>query len=108
MNFKDIAQRFIDAPSGTDTFKAFYKSAFELMKSDIDNAGLYFVVGVAAQSFVRSYEDQGLAAEFVDGSKAILVGMNDKVIQALASDPEVRLRLLGEVANEYEWQVTTF
>ncbi|WP_019937797.1 hypothetical protein [Bordetella sp. FB-8] len=108
MSFTDIAKRFADASPGTDTFKAFYKDAFQLMKADVDNAGLYFIVGIVAQSFVRNYEDQGLAPEFVNAAKAILVGYNAKVCQGLVSPPAERLRLIGEVASDYEWNVHDF
>ena len=108
MSFDEIARRFAVSPSGTDLFKAFYKDAFEIMKTDVENAGLYFVVGIAAQSFVRKYEDQGLTADFVDGAKNILVSMNQKLILAMASEPATRLRMLGEVAIAYEWDVSTF
>lgn len=108
MEFMDIALRFERSESGTDSFKAFYKDAFELMKLDPDNAGLYFIVGVAGQSYVRTYEDQGVTAEFADAAKATLVGFNAKVVQALASAPDIRLRLLGEVATDYEWNVHSF
>jgi hypothetical protein len=108
MSFAEIAERFSTLPSSTDSFKVFYKSVFELMKTDAENAGLYFVVGIAAQSFVRNYEDQGLSAEFVDGAKALLVGMNDKLLAALACPADERLRVLGEIAVQYEWHVTDF
>lgn len=108
MNFADIAARFAQAPSGTDSFKVFYKSAFDLMKSDRENAGLYFVVGIAAQSFVRSYEDQGISAEFADQAQADLAAMNATLVTALRSEPAEKLRLLGEVAFDYEWNITAF
>jgi hypothetical protein len=108
MNFKEISERFARTPSGTDAFKIFYKAAFDLMKEDPDNAGLYFVVGIAAQAFVRKYEDQGITAEFADGAKARLESMNNKLESALESEPAQRLRLLGEVAIDYEWHLTSF
>lgn len=108
MNFKDIAERFERAESGTDAFKVFYKDAFELMKSDPENAALYFVVAVAGQSYVRTYEDQGVTAEFADGAKATLAAFNAKLIRALASEPAIRLRLLGEVATDYEWNIASY
>lgn len=108
MNFKQIAASFEHAESGTDAFKAFYKESFELMKADPENAGLYFVVAVAAHSYVRAYEDQGVTPEFADAAKATLAGLNAKLLHALASEPAERLKLLGEVANEYEWSVSGF
>ncbi len=54
MTFKAITQRFAQSESGSDSFKQFYKEAFDLMKADPDNAGLYFVVGIAAQTYVIS------------------------------------------------------
>ncbi|MGF6528074.1 hypothetical protein [Variovorax sp. PvP013] len=108
MNFTDIANRFAKSSSGTDAFKLFYKSAFDLMKTDPDNAGLYFVVGIAAQSFVRRYEDQGISTEFAEQAKSKLDGFNQKLILALEAEPIERLRLLGEVAIDYEWHVPSF
>ena len=108
MNFTEISTRFVDSSSGTDAFKAFFRDAFQLMKNDPENAGLYFVVGVAAQSYVRMYEDQGITAEFADAAKATLAGFNAKLIEALAADPAKRLKLLGQVATDYEWNVRDF
>jgi hypothetical protein len=108
MNFAEIAGRFQKTSSGTDAFKVFYKSAFDLMKLDPENAGLYFVVGIAAQSFVRRYEDQGISEEFADKAQATLDSFNSKLIQALQAKPAEKLRLLGEVAIAYEWHVSSF
>lgn len=108
MNFQDIAAHFSHMESGTDSFKTLSKNSFELMNSDPDNAGLYFVIGVAAQSYVRKYDDQGVTPEFADHAKAILSGYNAKICQALACDPATRLRLLGEVTIDYEWHVRDF
>ena len=108
MNFEQLAQRFARSEAGTDAFKAFYRDAYELMKGDPANAGLYFVVGIAAQSYVRTYEDQGVTAEVADKAKATLEGYNAKLVQALSATPAERLRLLGEVALDYEWQVANF
>ena len=108
MRFEDIATRFERAESGTDSFKVLFRNAFELMKGDPDNAGLYFVVGIAAQAYVRRYEDEGVTPEFANRAKAILVDYNAKIAEALASDAQSRLRLLSEVAIDYEWRVTDF
>ena len=108
MNFQDTATRFERAESGTDSFKILAKDAYQAMKDDAANAGLYFVIGVAAQSYVRRYEDQGVAPEFADRAKAILVGYHAKILPALAADAATRLRLLGEVAVDYEWLVQDF
>lgn len=108
MNFQEVAAQFERAESGTDAFKILYKDAFELMRSDLANAGLYFVIGVAAQSYVRKYEDQGVSGEFADHAKAVLQAFNAKIVQALASDPATRLLILGEVAAQYQLQVSEF
>lgn len=108
MNFENIASRFASAEPGTDSFKMLYRDCFQLMKSDPLHAGLYFVVGIAAQAYVRKYEDQGVTCDFSDAAKAILVGYNSKVVLALASDANVKLQLLGEVAIDYEWHVRDF
>lgn len=108
MSFQDVAERFERAESGTDSFKTLFKEAFQLMTSDPDNAGLYFVIGIAAQAYVRRYEDQGVTPEFADRAKATLAGYTAKIVQALASDAQTRLRLLGEVAIDYEWHMPDF
>ena len=108
MNFQDIAAHFERTESSTDSFKTLSKGAFELMKSDPSNAGMYFVIGIAAQSYVRRYEDQGITPEFSDHAKSILTGYNTKIVQALASDASTQLRLLSEVAIDYEWNISDF
>jgi heme oxygenase len=108
MTFKEISDRFSNDLSGSDAFKALYRGAFDLMKVDVGNAGLYFVIGVAAQAFVQKYEDQGITAEFADNAKATMVALTAKIVAALDVEPAQRLRMLGEVATEYEWNVTVF
>ncbi|HEY9279192.1 MAG TPA: hypothetical protein VIP51_03880 [Eoetvoesiella sp.] len=108
MTFKEITQRFERSESGSDSFKFFYKDVFELMKIDPENAGLYFVVGIAAQTYVIKYEDQAVDPEFADRAKAIVEGFNIRLLDALDMDPADRLRVLGEVAVEYEWEVDAF
>ena len=108
MNFQEAAARFEQSGAGTDDFKRLSKDAFELMSDDAGNAGLYFVIGVVAHSYVTQYEDQGVSGEFSDQAKAVLVGFNRKINQALASDAATRLELLGEVASEYQLRVHEF
>ncbi len=108
MNFQEAAARFEHSGAGTDDFKLLYKSAVELMGSDVENAALYFVIGVAAHSYVTQYEDQGVTAEFADQAKSVLVGFNKKISQALDADFKARLALLSEVATEYQFRVNQF
>lgn len=108
MTFKEISQRFAQSESGSDSFKVFFKEAFDLMKADPDNAGLYFVVGVAAQTYVIKYEDQAVDPEFADRAKSIVEDFNRRLLEALELDAASRLRVLGEVAVEYEWKVDAF
>lgn len=108
MNFQDSAAQFERSGGGTDDFKRLYKDAFELMKSDAANAGLYFVIGVAAHAYVIRYEDQAVTTELAESAKATLVGFCRKICTALAADPTTRLTLLGEVASDYQFRVTTF
>lgn len=108
MTFKDITQRFSQSESGSDSFKQFYKDAFDLMKADPDNAGLYFVVGIAAQTYVIKYEDQAVDPAFADRAKATLEDLNRRLLASLDESAEQRLRVLGQVAVEYQWQVDAF
>ena len=108
MSFKEIAERFEHANSGSESFKSLFKDAFLTMQSDPENAGLYFVIGVAARAYVRKYEDQAISAEFADSAKSIIVGYNAKVCQSLTADPATRFRLLSEIAIDYEWNVADF
>jgi hypothetical protein len=108
MNFQEAADRFGNSGAGTDDFKRLYKDAFELMSNDSENAALYFVIGVAAHSYVTLYADQGVSGEFSDNAKSILVGFNKKIGQALASEAKIRLAILSEVTSEYQLKVTEF
>ena len=108
MNFQDAADRFRNSGAGTDDFKRLYKDMFDLMSRDTANAGLYFVIGTAAHSYVAQYEDQGVSGEFSDRAKEILVGFNRKISLALDSDAATRLSILGEVAAEYQLRVPEF
>lgn len=108
MTFTDIAARFEQSGSGSDSFKALFKSAFDLMKEDTANAALYFLIGVAAKSYVRVYEDQAVTEEVSERAKAILVGYNRKVVEALAAEPAKRFELLSAISYDYEWQVADF
>ena len=108
MNFQETAARFESSGAGSDDFKQLSKDVFQLMSSDSENAALYFVIGVAAHSYVTRYEDQAVTGEFADRAKSILVGFNRKISAALAAEPGKRLALLGEVAAEYQLQVHEF
>lgn len=108
MPFDKEVARFEAAESGTDSFKLLYKSAFRLMTEDPKNAAFYFVIGVAAHGYVVQYEDQGVSPEAADKAKAIVVGFNKKIAQALAAAPDVGLRLLGEVTSDYQFNVHDF
>ena len=108
MNFQELTQRFDNSLAGTDAFKDLYKGAFDLMKSDADNSALYFMLATIARAFVRRYEDQGISGEFVDRAKATVAAFNAKALVALASGPQERLRLLNEIAYDYEWNTPDF
>ena len=108
MRFEEVAARFERTGSGTDDFKSLSKDTFELMKSDQANAGMYFVIGTAARSYVRRYEDQAISPEFANRAKAVLMELNKKIVEGLSADAATRLRLLGEIAIEYEWNVSDF
>lgn len=108
MTFREITAHFAQSESGSDSFKQFYKDAFALMKRDVDNAGLYFVVGIAAQTYVIKYEDQAVAPEFADRVKATLEGFNQRLLAALDMAPAERLKVLGAVAVDYEWNEDAF
>ena len=108
MNFQDIAQRFEVAESGTDSFKILYKDAFALMTEDPAHAAFYYVIGSAAHAYVITYEDQGVSPEFADRAKAVLVRFNASIVAALKAPAAEGLRILGEVASEYQFRVPEF
>lgn len=108
MTFNEIARVFANGPSGTDQFKAFYKSALQLMRTDPENAALYFVVGIAAQAYVMRYEDEAVDPALAEKSKATLVEFNERLVSALAHEPQRRLAAVSSVAIDYEWNVREF
>lgn len=108
MTFPEIAQVFETGFAGTDQFKELSKKAFQLMKSDPENAALYYVVGVAAHAYVRRYEDQGVEPELADRAKAVLVGFNKRIVAALPQNASQRLQTASSIAIDYEWQVREF
>ena len=107
-DFSDTAAQFEKSPGGTDDFKRLYKKAFELMKRDAENAAVYFVIGVAAHAYVIQYEDQAVTAECAEAAKSALVRFCRKAVQALTAEPATRLALLGEIASEYQFDITGF
>ena len=108
MTFQQLAQTFEQGASGTDQFKALYKGAFQLMKTDPANAALYFVIGVAAHSYVTRYEDQGVEPASADRAKSRLEGYNRRLVAALAGDADQRLEAASLVAADYQWDVHDF
>jgi len=108
MNFQDIAKTFAESTGGTDQFKELFKSASELMKSDPDNAALYFVVTVAARAYVKKYEDQGVEADLSLRAKTALDDFNARIVSALSQDAGQRLRAASSIALNYEWHVVDF
>ena len=108
MNFTDLATQFERAESGSDSFKSLYQSSFDLMKVDPANAAGYFVVGIAAQAYVRKYEDQGVEPETADRAKALMEGLNALVTEALSRPEAERLGLFSEAAMTYEHEIHLF
>jgi hypothetical protein len=108
MTFQQIAAQFEAAESGTESFKRLYKDAFHLAESSAENAGSYFIIATIAQAYVRRYEDEAVPSELADRAKALLTRFNAKIVQGLGSDAATHLRLLGEVAHEYQAQVHDF
>lgn len=108
MTFSATAAQFEQSAGGTDDFKRLYRDAFALMKSDAENAAIYFVIGVAAHGYVLQYEDQAVTAERAESAKNALVRFCRKADQALAAPPAERLALLGEIAAEYQFDITDF
>lgn len=108
MKFPEIAQEFEDGFTGTDQFKELSRKAFQLMKSDPENAALYYVLGVAAHSYVMRYEDQGVEPERADRAKEVLVGFSKRIVAALPQDAAQRLQTASSIAIDYEWNVREF
>jgi hypothetical protein len=108
MSYSDLVRRFEQAPSATDSFKFLCRECFDLMKVDRENAALLFIVGSIAKAFVRRYEDQELSPAFMDEAKRFMVRVSQKIERAMAGAPLDRLLAAGEVATEYQWDVTSF
>ncbi len=108
MSFEEVSRQFAQSESGTDSFKILFRRAFELMQEDAPNAALYFVIGIAAQAYVRRYEDEGVTSDFANKTKKTFEAFNAKILHGLQADPATRLALAGEVANEYEHHITNF
>ncbi len=108
MTFEELSQRFADAPSSIDATKVLYRGALELMREDPQNAALYFIIGVAGNSFVRTWEDQALTPQFLDVKKKQLQHILNTLLAALLAPPAERLRLAGEAAVFYEWSISDF
>lgn len=108
ISFPEVARIFEQRESGSDSFKFLFKSAVDLIKSDSEHAVFYFTIYAAAHNYVQSYEDQGVAPEFSEMAKRALVGLNSKVVLALSSSPEIALKLLNEVAYEYQINIHDF
>lgn len=108
MKFSDLSAEFEAALAGTNSFKSLYKEVIKLMNEDRSNAALYLPIVVAARAYVLRFEDQAISADLADRAKAILVGFNKKILEALVADPERRYSLLSEVSAEYELDVKDF
>ncbi len=108
MTFQALAARFEKEESGSDSFKGFFKEAFDLMKTDAAHAALYFVPAVAAQSYVRNYEDQAIEPAFADHAKATIVGYNRQIVAALAGDAAAKLACASAISLAYEWDERDF
>ncbi len=108
MKFQEIAKQFAASAPGTDAFKRLYQDAFQLMTEDKVHAGLYFVIGIAAQAYVRQYEDQAVSLESAARAHETLIGFNDKIVRALTAEPAEKLSLLSEVAIDYQHHNASF
>ncbi len=108
MDFRTISKDFLEASIGTDAFRELYKNCFNLMKEDKDNALIYHLIVSMARSYVLTYDDQPVKPESALKSKALLEHYNSKVELALDSDAESRLKILGEIATEYQFDIHDF
>ncbi|MCB7495327.1 hypothetical protein [Klebsiella pneumoniae] len=79
MTFEEIKERFAGAGTGTDAFRGLYNETFELMNADKENAAVYFLIGVAARSYVLRYDDQAVDPDFAEQSKQTMSALVDKI-----------------------------
>ncbi|MBU3624490.1 hypothetical protein [Polynucleobacter sp. AP-Latsch-80-C2] len=108
MNFIEIATEFKNGSSGTDVFKKFSKDVFSLLETEGENGGMYFVVATAAKNYYLNFEDQAVGEEFTIESKNIITDFNDRIIFALTSSPEIKLKVTSELASNYHWHTDKF
>ncbi len=108
MNFSHIAQQFSQAEPGTDAFKNLSNQSFLLMQQDTAHASLYFIIAMIAKAYVSRYEDQAVAQELALSAKSTVQEFNTKVVQALHSSSEDKLRLLNEIAIAYQFHNDRF
>ncbi|STV85514.1 Uncharacterised protein [Klebsiella michiganensis] len=108
MTFDEIKERFAGAGTGTDAFRGLYNETFELMNADKENAAVYFLIGVAARSYVLRYDDQAVDPNFAEQSKQTMSALVDKIAFALHQPAEDKIKIASEVASEYHWESHQF
>ncbi|MCC8378165.1 MULTISPECIES: hypothetical protein [Xenorhabdus] len=108
MIFDEIKDRFASAGIGTDAFRELYRETFDLMNEDKDNAVIYFLVGVAARSYVLRYDDQEVDPDFAEQSKILMEGFVEKIALSLKQSFEKRIKIASEVASDYHWKTSSF
>lgn len=108
MTFEAIKERFALAGTGTDAFRELYNGLFELMNTDKDNAVAYFLLGVAARSYVLRYDDQAVDPDFAEQSKQTMSTFVEKIAFALRQPAIEKMKIVSEVASDYHWKVSNF
>lgn len=108
MDFKTVSEIFLESSIGTDSFRELYKNSFLLMKEDQENAIIYHLIGTMARSYVLVYDDQPIKPENALKSKALFEHYNNKILKALEGDAESRLKIVSEIAIEYQNDIHDF
>lgn len=108
MRFQAIADEFSACEACSDSFKRLSRRAYALMKEDPENAIAYFLIAVAARSYVARYEDQAVEVAQAERAKSAMLALSRRVEAALACEEGERLQLLGAIAIDYEFSTSEF
>lgn len=98
--FEQILKNLQDQGGGVRAYEACANSVLERIGKEPDNAAALFLLGVAAQRFVDSYDDQPLSTEAASGELELFKSCIATLNEAYASgSAERKVSALNEVAT---------
>jgi hypothetical protein len=98
--FRNLTERFMNAPAGADAFVQLQKDAIDLVEADPGNAAIYTGVKLIAARYLRRLGS--MSSEETRAAKEQVLRACFRLVVALTCDLALRARTLREVLAEFD------